>query len=233
MQEGGRSVKNPVILKSYPDGIAVWLDDQMEFGSLLRDVAEKFRESSRFFGDMKAVICFEGRKLDAREESLLADAIGANSRIKILCVAGKDEAQREAFRQMRREYEELIRQRKGTEKFYRGTLQGGQILETDGSIVILGDVEPGCSVISTKDIIVLGKLMGSAYAGGNGCGAHFIAALEMAPQKLKIGDFNYKTKEKGRGKCRRIVGDSRIAFVRNGEIQMQAITKELPAELFS
>ena len=75
--------------------------------------------------------------------------------------------------------------------------------------------------------------MGSAYAGGNGCGAHFIAALEMAPQKLKIGDFNYKTKEKGRGKCRRIVGDSRIAFVRNGEIQMQAITKELPAELFS
>ncbi len=24
---------------------------------------------------------------------------------------------------------------------------------------------------------------------------HFIAALEMTPQKLKIGDFKYKTKE--------------------------------------
>ena len=87
-------------------------------------------------------------------------------------------------------------------------------------------------MISTKDIIVLGKLLGSAYAGGSGCGAHFIAALEMAPQKLKIGDFNYKTKEKGRGRRLDGSGDSRIAFVRNGEIQMQAITKELPAELF-
>ena len=231
MQEGGRSVKNPVILKSYPDGIAVWRDDQMEFRLLLQAVAEKFRESSRFFGDMRAVICFEGRTLEGREENRLVETICENSRIRVLCVAGKDGTQKEALDRARTEYEGMLRQREGGEKFYRGTLQGGQILETEGSIVVLGDVNPGCSVISTKDIIVLGKLLGSAYAGGNGCGAHFIAALEMAPQKLKIGDFNYKTKEKRRGRCGHSSGDSRIAFVRNGEIQMQAITKELPAGL--
>ena len=225
-------MKDPVILKSYPDGIAVRLDDRMEFPFLLRAVAEKFRDSSRFFGESEAVICFEGRCLQPGQEDLLVEAIRENSRIRILCIIGKDRTKEETFRQAGQECRKTLGQRRGYEKFYRGTLQGGQILETEGSIVILGDVNPGCSVISTKDIIVLGKLLGSAYAGGSGCRAHFIAALEMAPQKLKIGDFNYKTKEKGRGRRLDGSGDSRIAFVRNGEIQMQAITKELPAELF-
>ena len=80
-------------------------------------------------------------------------------------------------------------------QFYRGSLKDGQILETEGDIVILGSVEEGAKIISTKDIIVLGRLAGNAYAGGDGRDHHFIAALEMTPQKLKIGDFKYKTKE--------------------------------------
>lgn len=42
--------------------------------------------------------------------------------------------------------------------FYRGTLKNGQILETESSIVILGDVYPGSAIVSTKDIVVLGGL---------------------------------------------------------------------------
>ena len=106
-----------------------------------------------------------------------------------------------------------------------------QILETEGSIVILGSVEEGCSIISTKDIIVLGRLAGNAYAGGDGRDHHFIAALEMTPQKLKIGDFKYKTKESRLWAGRLRKGQPQMACVRNGEIQMQSITKELLNEL--
>ena len=61
--------------------------------------------------------------------------------------------------------------------------------------MVLGDVYPGSTIVSTKDIVILGGLFGKAYAGGNGSGGHFIAALEMAPERLQIGDFKYKKQQ--------------------------------------
>ena len=196
-------MKNTVILKSYKDGIAIYLDDTLEFEQLCLDLAQKFRDSARFFGDMQVAVSFEGRTLTQEEENILVDTITSSSRLQ----SGDDG------------------------QFYRGSLKDGQILETEGSIVILGSVEEGCSIISTKDIIVLGRLAGNAYAGGDGRDHHFIAALEMTPQKLKIGDFKYKTKESRLWAGRLRKGQPQMACVRNGEIQMQSITKELLNEL--
>ena len=41
-------MKNTVILKSYKDGIAIYLDDTLEFEQLCLDLAQKFRDSARF-----------------------------------------------------------------------------------------------------------------------------------------------------------------------------------------
>lgn len=221
-------MKNAVILKSYKDGLAVCLDREAGFDSLLEDVAEKFRDSAGFFGDMKVAVSFEGRSLTRKEEVLLVDAICANSCLDVVCVAGKDKETQEQLAISMEAFERYFKKPPQEGQFYRGNLTKGQILETEGSIVILGDVHPGGSVISTKDILVLGRLYGNAYAGGGGKGPHFIAALEMAPQKLKIGDFKYQTKEKAVRHGRSERGNPRIAFVKNGAIQMQAITNELP-----
>ena len=53
-------------------------------------------------------------------------------------------------------------------QFYRGNLKNRDVLETDNSIIMLGDVYPGSAIISAKNIIILGGLYGEAYAGGNG-----------------------------------------------------------------
>ena len=78
--------------------------------------------------------------------------------------------------------------------------------------------------IRDRDIIVLGRLAGNAYAGGDGRDHHFIAALEMTPQKLKIGDLKYKTKESSLWTGRLRKGQPKMECDRNGEIQMQSIT---------
>ena len=78
-------------------------------------------------------------------------------------------------------------------QFYKGTLKDGQTLETENSVIVLGDVYPGACIVSNKDIVILGGLYGQAYAGGSGDEGHFVVALEMSPEKLKIGDFKYKT----------------------------------------
>lgn len=222
-------MKSSVIIKSYKGGIAVYLDEELEFEQLLSDVGDKFRDSARFFGDMRVAVSFEGRSLSPSQENRLVDAISCNSELHVVCVVGKDKEKESRFKETMEAFERYFPKAENNGQFYRGNLQNGQILEIEGSIVIIGNVDPGCSVISTKDIIVLGKLQGSAYAGDGG--EHFIAALEMTPQKLKIGDFKYKTKEKPRWQARAKKAQPQIAFVRNGEVQMQAITNELLNEL--
>ena len=60
--------------------------------------------------------------------------------------------------------------------------------------MVLGSVYPGSAVISAGNIIILGGLYGEAYAGESGREDCYIVALEMEPERLKIGDFKYKTK---------------------------------------
>lgn len=224
-------MKNPVILKSYKDGIAVYLNDELPFEELLLHVEEKFRDSARFFGDMRVAVSFEGRDLSGEEENALIDAVTRCSRLNVICVVGKNRERQGQFQETMEAFERYFPKAGNEGQFYRGSLKNGQILETEGSVVVLGDVEEGCCVMAAKDIIVLGRLDGSAYAGGDGLNHHFIAALEMTPQKLKIGDFKYKAKEKSRWhlKARRM--QPLMACVRSGEIQMQSITNELLNEL--
>ena len=72
-------MKNTVILKSYKDGIAIYLDDTLEFEQLCLDLAQKFRDSARFFGDMQVAVSFEGRTLTQEEENILVDTITSSS----------------------------------------------------------------------------------------------------------------------------------------------------------
>ena len=101
------------------------------------------------------------------------------------------------------------------------------MIETDESIVIVGDVLPGCSVISAKNIIVLGGLYGEAFAGGNGKEGAYIVALEMEPERLKIGDFKYKSSGKTARWGIRPKVQPKIAHVKKQKIVFDALTKDL------
>lgn len=91
----------------------------------------------------------------------------------------------------------------------------------------MGDVYPGSAVISAKNIIVLGGLYGEAYAGGNGRRDSFVAALEMEPERLKIGDFKYKTNTKQSKWGIRPKVQPKIAYVKNEKIVLEMLTKDL------
>lgn len=230
-------MKNAVIVKSFQNGLILYLDSEMEFEELLEAVAAKFKESKRFFKDASVAVSFVGRRLALEEEKRLAEAIMENSGLNITCIVGRDdETERFYARAL-----ECVGRKKAQEEsagqFYRGTLRKGQILETESSIIVLGDVNPGSSVIAAGDIVVLGSLRGSAYAGGNGRPEHYVAALEMAPQKIKIGDFKYISNEKrkwafGFKDRERTDGNPagiqpKMAYVENNGIILKPITNEL------
>lgn len=224
-------MKNAVIIKSFPNGLSIFLDSELPFAQLLEEIAMKFRESANFFKDASMVLSFEGRELSDQEERQIAETITANSRLNIVCIMGKNEETDKTYVRALQQlsfHQEVL---ENAGQFYKGTLKDGQILETENSIIVLGDVYPGACIISSKDIVVLGGLFGQAYAGGNGEEGHFVVALEMSPEKLKIGDFRYKTSEKQSKWSIRPKVQPKIAFVKDARVILEPITKELLSDL--
>lgn len=69
------------------------------------------------------------------------------------------------------------------------TLRSGADIQHNGTVVILGDVNPGGSITAEGDIIVWGRLRGFAHAGSKGNSRCLIMALQMEPTQLRIADF--------------------------------------------
>lgn len=224
-------MKNAVIIKSFPNGLSIFLDSEIAFSQLIEEIAMKFRESSNFFKDASMVLSFEGRELSELEERQIIDTISANSRLNIVCIMGKDPETDKTFVRALQKLSLHQESMENAGQFYKGTLKDGQILETENSIIVLGDVYPGACVISSKDIVVLGGLFGQAYAGGNGEEGHFVVALEMSPEKLKIGDFKYKTSEKQSKWSIKPKILPKIAYVKDARVIIEPITKELLNDL--
>lgn len=81
--------------------------------------------------------------------------------------------------------------------------------------------------------MVLGSLKGNAYAGAGGNETAFVAALEMDPVQIKIGDVIGRSADKafwvGRKKKKKAepVIDPQVAVVKDGNIYIEPITRGL------
>lgn len=100
-------------------------------------------------------------------------------------------------------------------KFHKGNLRSGMSLDFDGSIVILGDVNPGAQVRASGNILVLGALKGVAHAGALGEKEAYVFALNMNPVQLRIADIITRFPETGRNKNAII---PEYAYVEDGKV---------------
>lgn len=71
---------------------------------------------------------------------------------------------------------------------HRGTLRSGAHLDVEGSLLLLGDVNPGASVRASGHVMVWGRLRGTAHAGSRGHRAARIIALQLRPLQLRIAE---------------------------------------------
>ena len=189
-------MQNSVVIKGSKSGMTVILHPDPPFEELYEAVAAKFRDSAKFWGSVQMTLSIEGRKLSPAEELRIVDAITENSQIQILCLIDID-GERIA-RSEKALTERLMELTGRTGQFFRGDLTRGDVLESEASIVVIGNVEQGARVIARGNVIILGALHGSVHAGAGGNDEAVIAALEMAPSLLRIGNFQTTSKEKGK-----------------------------------
>jgi septum site-determining protein MinC len=69
------------------------------------------------------------------------------------------------------------------------TVRSGMDIRHQGSVIIMGDVNPGGEIFAAGDIIVWGRLRGMAHAGCLGNPRCLIVALHMEPTQLRIAEY--------------------------------------------
>lgn len=210
---------NAVVIKSSKAGMTVILDPELPFDELLDAIAKKFSESARFWGSVQMTLTLEGRCLTAADEFQIVDTITKNSQIEILCLLDTDAERIERCEKALND--KLMELNSQTGQFYRGTLHRGDCLESEASIIIIGDVDHGARVTAKGNVIILGDLRGTVTAGVAGNLDAVVMAFEMAPLQIRISDisgrFNERNKRLGRGPM--------LAFVENGAIQVRPLKK--------
>ena len=179
-----------VTIRSSRYGLDIELDPDADFDALLEILTGKFKSSARFFKDAKMALSFSGRTLTRTEEEKILQVISKNTQIDILCVVEQNDKNEPMYRSIVEQSLADISKREG--QFYRGTLGKREILESESSIVILGDVEPGARVIAKGSVVIVGSLYGMVHAGAAGDRDAFVVALSMQPKQLCIGDIEAK-----------------------------------------
>jgi septum site-determining protein MinC len=194
------AIKQIVTLKGQRDGIGIILDADAPFDELKDSLRKKVSQGKKFFDGANTKISFKGRDLDDFSEKVLIDIITEETNLDITFVQG------EGFVAPAKDKPKTPTappppvssppprhgKRESMTAYYHGGLRSGQSIKYNGSVVIMGDVNPGSEIVADGNVVVLGALKGMAHAGASGDDTCFVSALFLHPTQLRIaGTISY------------------------------------------
>ena len=91
----------------------------------------------------------------------------------------------------------------------RDTCRSGEVRRFPGSVVILGNVNPGAQVIAGGDIMVFGALRGLAHAGADGDADASIVAMSAVKPELRIAGYCWDAGAADAGDAALVSGETR------------------------
>ena len=164
------------------DEIVIKLSNEAEQEEILEALKKKLTELKKLYKDAKTPILVTGKVLKNKE----IDEIQKMIKNKIDVEIDFDMPKSLGLHSIKRTFAKEIAI--SETKFHRGSLRSGQKMETEGSLVIIGDVNSGAEVIASDNIIVLGALRGLAHAGAKGNKQAIIAAGLLDAVQIRIAD---------------------------------------------
>lgn len=202
-----------VTIKGTKEGLVLHLDDTCSYEELKRELDNKLSANSRTQDErqltsVKVAIGNryitesqreELKNLILKKKNFVVDEIVSN-------VITKEEAER-----LIAETEVMTVSR---------IIRSGQVLEVPGDLLLIGDVNPGGTVMAGGNIFIMGTLKGIAHAGCYGNEQAVIAASNMKPSQLRISDClnrapdSVQSNEKREMECAYIDDDRQIIIDR-------------------
>ena len=173
---------NYVSINLRRDEILIKLDENAEQGQIIYTLKKKLPELKKLYKDEKTPIRVTGKILKNKE----IDEIQAIIKEKIDVEIDFDMPKSLGLSSIKRTFDKEIAI--SETKFHRGSLRSGQKMESEGSLVILGDVNSGAEVMASDNIVVLGALRGLAHAGAKGNKQAIISAGVLDTVQIRIAN---------------------------------------------
>ena len=174
---------NYVSINLRKDEIVIKLDENAEQVQIISALKKKLPELKKLYKDEKTPIRVTGKVLKNKEIDQIQELIKEKIDVEIEF----DMPKSLGLSSIKRAFDKEIAM--SETKFHRGSLRSGQKMETEGSLVILGDVNSGAEIMASDNIVVLGALRGLAHAGAKGNKQAIIAAGLFDSVQVRIANI--------------------------------------------
>lgn len=215
-------------IKGFRDGLLITLETNEEWQGLVDDLASRIDSQSSFFAGARITLDVGSRPVTRHELGSIKAMFDRRglTLVNVLTVSGTtlDAAASLDVRgnlttqpTAQSEPEAPSEEDGSTGVMIRKTLRGGRTVQSQGHVVVFGDVNPGAEIIAGGDIVVWGRIRGIVHAGANGDETAVVCALDMTPTQLRIAGFITVAPSDKRHKAK-----PEMALIRNRQIIVEA-----------
>lgn len=187
-----------VTLKGTGDGVKIYLSSDAEISELTRALHDKLGEFRRFFGAGHCNIYFMGRAFSGSDMTRLSSV--AKTMLPESTVHYGERKREKPVQPEPEKHEEdkptipvdEIREvvtynfKSSRARFFEGVVKSGKVVESDGHLILVGDVMAGGKLAAVGNIVVLGRLDGEAEAGCMGNSGAYAIIGRLADGKIRI-----------------------------------------------
>lgn len=217
-QNNNSSPADGIVFKGYKSGLTLIIPETGSFEEYMEALRNQLDQSKDFFKGAKITLKMGNRRLLDEERAFLLELI-KNAGMVIQRTADDPETPKKERAKRQIDQKSLI-----PSLTIRKTVRSGQRIEYEGNILVMGDVNPGGEVIATGDIVVLGKLRGTAHAGAKGDRLAEIFAFQIKPVQIRIAEVFTRAPEKEREQETRYFGPE-AAKIRDDQIVVEKVTQ--------
>lgn len=176
-------MRNPVEISMKKNEIVIRISEKATYEESLECLKKKIPALKKLYKTEKTPILVTGKILKNREMDEVKEIINEGIDVKVTF----DSPKTLGLYGIKKAFEKEIEN--SETKFYKGNLRSGRKIETEGSLVILGDVNGGAEVIAGENIVVLGVLRGLAHAGAKGNKKGIIASQRIESPQIRIANI--------------------------------------------
>lgn len=168
-----------VTIKGTKDGLVLRLDDKCSYMEMIAELRKKVQEDGLDGMEEVAVQVHTGNRYCNEEEvKEIISVIHESPNLRVSKIQSDVITLEECNRK-------IVEQQSET---YVGIVRSGQVVEAEGDLVVIGDVNPNGRVVAAGSIYILGRLKGIAHAGAKGNREAVIAASWLEATHLMIAD---------------------------------------------
>ena len=166
-----------VTIKGTKAGLVLRLDDKCAYSDMIAELRVKVQEDG-LEGLVEVQVHTGNRYCNEEELKEIMHIIHESPNLRISKIQSDVITMEECSRKLLENQSET----------FVGIIRSGQVVQADGDLVVIGDVNPNGRVVAAGSIYVLGRLKGIAHAGVNGNREAVIAASWLEATHLMIAD---------------------------------------------